>query len=238
MSTSNRLWQRWKPDNLLDEIAPLDVFSRSECEPVSDLTTEAMQQAELTRLRQQAEQNGRTQGLQKGEEEGRKQGYDAGYQQGREEGLAQGIAAGLAQQEQQAAQFSRLLDAFQDSLDNLDSVIPSRLVQVALTAARAVIGDYIISGKTNAALLADIRQRLNEDSLLNGSVRLWISAEEPEATRKQLEKLLADHHWELCIDPHILPGGCRISTEEGELDASLETRWQALCSLSRSEGER
>ncbi|WP_370881455.1 FliH/SctL family protein [Pantoea anthophila] len=31
----------------------------------------------------------------------------------------------------------------------------------------------------------------------------------------------------------MVPGGCRITAEEGELDATLSTQWQLLCNLSR-----
>ena len=102
--------------------------------------TEQQRQMELQRLRQQAEQRGLAQGQAKGLEEGRKQGYDEGFLQGQQAGREQGLAEAREQQAQILAQFSTLLESFQTSVDNLEKVIPSRLVQMALIAARAAIG--------------------------------------------------------------------------------------------------
>jgi flagellar assembly protein FliH len=33
----------------------------------------------------------------------------------------------------------------------------------------------------------------------------------------------------------MLPGGCRLTTDGGELDATTETRWNELCILSRED---
>ncbi|WP_265101066.1 FliH/SctL family protein, partial [Yersinia proxima] len=31
------------------------------------------------------------------------------------------------------------------------------------------------------------------------------------------------------------PGGCRITSAEGEFDATITSRWQALCELGRED---
>ncbi|MGU8109318.1 FliH/SctL family protein [Escherichia coli] len=33
-------------------------------------------------------------------------------------------------------------------------------------------------------------------------------------------------------DPTLHPGGCKVSADEGDLDASVATRWQELCRLA------
>lgn len=232
MSTSETKWQVWLPDDLLSEMA-------EQRTPPSLMVTEAMsdmqQDAELSGLRQQAEQRGFAQGLAQGIEEGKKQGYDSGFQHGKEEGFAQGLAESKAQQQQQLAQFTQWLDSFQTELDNLNSAIPSRLVQVALTATRAMFGEQIASGSTNTFLLDRIQHLLREENLQQGKAKLWISAEEPETIREQLGNILYSRGWELGIDTQMLPGGCRITTDEGELDATTEARWQSLCNLNRED---
>lgn len=233
MPMSNGKWTAWRPENLIQD----DLPAMPELLPAqpADAASDAAFQAELARIRKQAEQKGYAQGEQRGLEEGKKQGYEAGLQQGREEGIAQGAAEFMQQQQKQAQQFTQLIDSFQAALDNLDSAMPSRLVQVALTAARAMFGDSIVTGSTHTWLLTNIQTLLREENLLQGKAKLWVSPEESPLVQEQLASILQAKGWELCIDTQMLPGGCRITTDEGELDATTETRWNALCTLSRED---
>ena len=55
-----------------------------------------------------------------------------------------------------------------------------------------------------------------------------------EATGLQLPlgATLSLHGWRLRGDPTLHPGGCKVSADEGDLDASVATRWQELCRLA------
>jgi len=234
MPMSNGKWTAWRPEKLIQDELPA-VQEQLPVGQGTDAASDAAFQAELARIRKQAEQKGFAQGEQRGLEEGKKQGYEAGLQQGREEGIAQGAAEFMQQQQKQAQQFAHLIDSFKAALDNLDSAMPSRLVQVALTAARSMFGDSIVSGGTHPWLLNNIQTLLREENLLQGKAKLWISAEESALVHEQLGSILQAKGWELCIDTQMLPGGCRITTDEGELDATTETRWNALCNLSRED---
>ncbi len=63
-----------------------------------------------------------------------------GYQEGLARGLEQGLAEAKSQQAPIHARMQQLVSEFQTTLDALDSVIASRLMQMALEAARQVIG--------------------------------------------------------------------------------------------------
>ncbi|KUQ79883.1 hypothetical protein AWI24_05980 [Enterobacter hormaechei subsp. steigerwaltii] len=43
---------------------------------------------------------------------------------------------------------------------------------------------------------------------------------------------LSLHGWRLRGDPSLHHGGCKVSADEGDLDASVATRWQELCRLA------
>ena len=221
-------WQIWQPEDLCqpDELSDDLPLMQGE-------TTLEQQQAELQRLRRQAEQKGLAQGLAQGIEEGRKQGYDEGYQQGRQAGIDQALAETRAQQEKSLTQFGELLGAFQTAIDNLEKVIPSRLVQLALMAARAALGTSVAID--NGLLLGKIQALLQQEPLFQGPAQLWVSAGEFSTVQEQLSDVLAKHQWELRADEAMLPGSCRITSAECELDATVASSWQALCQLSREE---
>ncbi|GLR07551.1 flagellar assembly protein FliH [Mixta theicola] len=221
-------WQIWQPEDL----CKADMLSE-ELPVIEGETTPEQQQAELQRLRRQAEQKGLAQGQAQGIEEGRKQGYDEGYQQGHQAGIEQGQAEAKERQEQTMSQFAELLQSFQTAIDNLEKIIPSRLVQLALMAARATLGKNV--ALDNHLLLEKIQSLLQQEPLFQAPVQLWVNADEFSTVQEQLSDVLKKHGWELRADDAMLPGGCRITSAECELDATVSSSWQALCQLSRED---
>lgn len=224
-------WKRWMPEDLGSPFAPLE-----ELAPLPEASEERSPEetrAELTRLRQQAQQQGYNEGVKKGEEEGHAQGYERGLELGKAEGIEQGLAQAKAEQQATIDQFASLLKDFKITMESLDEVIPARLVQMALTAARQVIGQAPMCDA--GALVEQVRKLLHEETLFNGQPQLWVSPDDYPLVQEQLGDTLENHGWRLYSDGKILRGGCRICSSDGELDATLGTRWQALCNLSQEE---
>lgn len=228
MSTSDKArhadWCLWQPEDLLGERVIIP-------EPAPPGLSDERLQAELSQLRQRAEQRGFADGQAKGIEEGKRNGYQQGFLQGQEEGREQALAQTAQEQHQQFSEIERLLSTFRNELSSLQRVIPSRLVQLALTAAHAVTGHSL--PENHSGLLAKIQQLVQQESLFKGPLLLWVGQQDAAFVKEQLGEMLASQGWELRIDPQILPGGCRITSEEGEVDATLSSRWDALCQLGR-----
>jgi len=222
-------WQRWQPESLLESAITASV----EVPPSPLVSDPAISdpQAELARLRQQAEQQGYMAGEQRGLEQGKALGYQEGFSQGEKAGLAQAVADATAAQQQQVNRFTQLINDFQAALDSLDSVIPARLVQLSLNAVHALLGKEIVCDPS--LLLKKIEQLMQQNMQLISHPVLWVSEEDLPLVQQQLGGVLADQHWELRADESMVPGGCRITAEEGELDATLSTQWQLLCNLGR-----
>jgi len=232
---SNELpWKIWTPEDLampVSEFVPaVAQDSDSDDAPQEGeeivLTDEQKQQQQLAQLQIQAHEQGYSAGL----AEGRQNGHSKGYQ----EGLAQGLEQGLAQAQQQQApihaRMQQLVSEFQYTLDALDSVIASRLMQMALEAARQVIGQT--PSVDNTALIKQIQQLLQQEPLFNGKPQLRVHPDDLQRVEEMLGATLSLHGWRLRGDPTLHPGGCKVSADEGDLDASVATRWQELCRLA------
>lgn len=225
-------WQRWQPESLLESIAPVS-HDVSQTPLVGDPATDLQFQTELAQLRQQAEQQGYAAGEQKGMEQGKSIGYQEGFSQGEKAGLAQAMAESAAVQQQLVSRFSLLINEFQAALDSLDSVIPARLVQLSLNAVRSMFGKQIVCD--TSILLQKIEHLLQENMQFINHIVLSVSEEDFPLVQQQLGEILAGHNWALRADESMAPGGCRITAEEGELDATLSTQWQMLCNLSKED---
>ncbi|EFK7884423.1 flagellar assembly protein FliH [Escherichia coli] len=124
----------------------------------------------------------------------------------------------------------QLVSEFQTTLDALDSVIASRLMQMALEAARQVIGQT--PTVDNSALIKQIQQLLQQEPLFSGKPQLRVHPDDLQRVDDMLGATLSLHGWRLRGDPTLHPGGCKVSADEGDLDASVATRWQELCRLA------
>ncbi|HEY2452017.1 MAG TPA: flagellar assembly protein FliH [Scandinavium sp.] len=221
-------WKVWQPDDLAPPIkafAPAFI-DESVDEPVEEVSEEQKLQQQLAHIQMQAHEQGYNAGLVEGRTAGQSQGY--------QEGLAQGLEQGLAQAQQQQiplhARMQQLVSEFQHTLDALDSVIPSRLMQMALEAARQVIGQAPIVD--NSALIKQIQALLQQEPLFSGKPQLRVHPDDLQRVEEMVGATLSLHGWRLRGDPTLHHGGCKISAEEGDLDASVATRWQELCRLA------
>ncbi|WP_435926929.1 flagellar assembly protein FliH [Dryocola sp. BD613] len=221
-------WKIWTPDDLaptsspvFESLMPQEVSSE---EPAAESEPDLQQQLAL--LQMQAHEQGHRDGYAAGHAEGVEAGRKAGFQQGIEQGLNE------AQQQQAPvhARMQQLVSEFQHTLDALDSVIASRLMQMALEAARQVIGHT--QGIDNAALIKQIQGLLQQEPLFSGKPQLRVHPDDLQRVEDMLGATLSLHGWRLRGDPSLHQGGCKVSADEGDLDASVATRWQELCRLA------
>ena len=215
---------RRQPENLLGEPqeTPLPTLDNTQ--------SEAQLKAELARLRKQAEQQGFARDSSRAEE-GRKQGYEAGLKEGRDAGYA-GRGAGARGAAGAAARGRNRVSNFKLALENLEGLVPARLVQLSLTAVQQLYGTSRVAD--NHALVTQIRSLMQQDALLHGTIQLYVSPEAFASVQEALGETLAAMGWELHRDAS-RRRGCRVVSPDVEVDASMETRWQALCQLAREE---
>lgn len=222
-------WQPWKLNDLntptyKTPIEPL--FPEDEAESHEDLPQEQVDHNELIRLQMQAQQQGHKEGY----DAGQQQGYQAGFQAGQEAGQLQGVQEAQQQQAVLTEHWQHMVTDFQQTLDALDSVIASRLMQMALTAAKQVLGQPPICD--GSALLNQIQQLIQQEPMFKGKPQLRVNPADFERVEQQLGVTLSLHGWRLLADSQIHAGGCKVSAEDGDMDASLATRWHELCRLA------
>ena len=226
-------WQPWSLNDFASQpeptaaAAPPDISMLFTDEPREDgEPAEGDEQQILMNLQLEAEKQGRQQGFAKGLQEG----LDKGYQTGLEEGHQQALADAEKQLAPITAHWQTLVSDFQNTLDALDSVIASRLMQMALAAAKQILGQPAICDGT--ALLAQIQQMIQQEPMFAGKPQLRVNPNDLAVVEQRLGSTLSPHGTRLLGDSQIHPGGCKVSAEEGDLDASLATRWHELCRLA------
>ncbi|MCX2783472.1 flagellar assembly protein FliH [Microbulbifer thermotolerans] len=172
--------------------------------------------------------------LETAREQARREGWQAGFDAGHKEGLAKGLEegrrAGEAESERQRRELLQplagLAQAFSDALARHDEEIAADLAAMALAVGRQLAGEALEARPQQVVEV--VRHLMREEPLFNGGSRLWLHPQDLPLVEAELERELAASGWQTRPDPRLSRGGCRVTGPSGELDASLETRWQQL----------
>jgi flagellar assembly protein FliH len=156
----------------------------------------------------------------------------AGFvREGRAAGHAQGLAEGRAEM-QRLASLTRSLDAH---LAHFEDRYSESIADLALEIARQMLrGEPVV---LREALLAVVRDSLRALPEGMRRPRLVLHPADVDLVRGQLGEELARANWGILEDHRIEPGGCRIESESGDVDATLAARWKRLAASLGRPGE-
>lgn len=154
----------------------------------------------------------------------RVEGYQSGYQAGQDSGAAAAAQA--------TARLNAVADATLTAWANLEDDLASQVVDLALTIARQVLrGDPRVR---RDALLDVVHESMRHITTGAHRPELHLHPADVELVRGALGDELKRGNWKLVEAHRIEPGGCRLTTDEGEIDATLPTRWrQVTAALGR-----
>ncbi len=168
----------------------------------------------------------------------RQEAYNEGFSTGEKDGFHAGQLK--ARQEAEAAlnpkleSLEKLMTQLLEPIADQDRNLEHAMVTLVSQLAREVIQrDLLVDS-------SQIRQVLREALKLlpmgASNVRIYINPQDFD-----LVKALRERHeetWRIVEDSDLLPGGCRIETEQSRIDASVETRLgQAISQLFEQQRE-
>ncbi len=203
-------WQHWEMGTLLEAAAtlmPLRKAGQPAAEPLAN-------KAELERLRLEAKLNA--------EAERRRDAWAQGHAEGHNAGLAAGLAAASVHTEHLRA----LAMTLPDALRRAEADIADAVLALALDVARQVI-HRTLAVETDW-LLSLVQDLLHTEPALQGEPRLLLHPDDVALVKNALGNELQTAGWQVRADDTMTRGGCRVQSSSGELDASLETRWERM----------
>lgn len=191
-------------------------LSRSEDVPVEEVKPLTLD--ELEAIRQEAYNEGFS--------TGEKDGFHAGQLKARQEADAT-LAPKLASLETLMMQ---LLEPIADQDRNIEHAMVTLVGQLA----REVIQrDLLIDSSQIRQVLRDALKLLPMGA---SNVRIHINPQDFEMVKALRER--HEETWKIIEDSDLMPGGCRIETEQSRIDASVETRLgQAISQLFEQQRE-
>lgn len=163
----------------------------------------------------------------------KQQTYRDAFEQGRTEGYNEGYRAGLAKAEEEAvairAQATRVLEQAEKIRRQTLEGLEHETVDLAREIAERLLSSHLALEPETVFNIAKESLQLVADRL---NVVLYINPIELElmkSRKDELKSLLpARAELQVIADSLIQPGGCRVETEQGRLDATMEARREAL----------
>lgn len=144
------------------------------------------------------------------------------FQEGRQAGYDEGRKRALAE----AAKIGALANAFSSDTTGLDQQLAQQTLELALEVARQMLRTALAARPELALPL--IQEAIRSLPLAGEERYLRLHPDDAVLARQYLQEMLASSGWRIVEDASIVRGGCRASTSQGEVDATMETRWRKI----------
>ena len=220
-------WERWELSAFDKPVAPV----RKKETPTAP--TAAQLRIEIERLQAAATASGHAegfaaghaQGLAAGTEKGRAQGHQQGYG----EGLRAGHAAGQDAAQHEAQQLQTLALACAEAVATVEAEMGQALISLAISIAEQVLRSTLEAHPEKIVDL--VRDITRIDTSKEAVLRLRVHPADLDLVQQYLHSDHAVTQWRLEADASIARGGCVAVTTLGNIDATLQTRWQRVTSV-------
>jgi flagellar assembly protein FliH len=164
-------------------------------------------------------------------EEFERQAWEEAFAQGKEAGLAAArmeIETRRAELDQQTTRLNSILDLLAQPLKQLDAELERQLVMLSFTLAKQLVRRELRADPSQ--VIGIVRDTVALLPISARNVRVHLHPEDANLLREKLAETTADRAWSIVEDPVQSRGGCRVTTENSQIDARLETRLGAALS--------
>ena len=154
-----------------------------------------------------------------------REAWEKGYAEGRDAAVA------AVRKEQQASQveldrrvqnLASILDFMAKPIAALDAEVQRQLVSLAGAIARHIVRREL---KTQPdEIVAVIRETVALLPMTARDIRVHLNPEDAKLVRSRMVEAGSDRSWNIAEDPLVSRGGCRVSSENSTIDATLEQR--------------
>ncbi len=145
-----------------------------------------------------------------------------GIRQGIEEGRQQGLA--LRQKEVRSLQ--QILNSLSPQVQILDEALLEQLAALVLAIARQFIRREL--RQQPGEIVRVVRDCLAALPAAESRIRLFLHPEDVALVKEAMHPEAMERPWQLIEDPSQMRGGARLETDSSTVDASVETRLNAI----------
>ena len=157
-----------------------------------------------------------------------KQAYNEGFALGQKDGYEQKIQ----ELENNAASLHSIIELLTDPLKNIDNEIVEQLSQLSMSVAKQIVRRELHTEQ--GEIVGIVREAMNALPASTRKIILNIHPDDAELIRNAFslgqENESDELRWKVVEDPMITRGGCKISSENSRVDATVEARLNRVIS--------
>ncbi len=153
-----------------------------------------------------------------------KEAYDEAWQKGH----AEGVAAGEQAVADRAARLDVLLKALAHPFDELDEMVEKQLVELSMAVVKQLFRREIRLDPTH--IIGVVREAIQLLPVASRNVQLHLHPDDAALVRESLSPTEGDLAWTIVEDPLITRGGCRVTTDNSQIDTTAEARLNTVIS--------
>jgi flagellar assembly protein FliH len=158
----------------------------------------------------------------------------AAREQGHAAGFAAGYEEGIARADGERDRMRVLLTTLSDHAGAHEQRLLDEVLDFALLLARQLVGEALAVRRE--LVLPVVSAALKQLPQSSQQVALMLNPSDVELVKRFLVDEPMPQRFQLVADIAVAPGGCRIETEQCEVDATLPSRWRRLlANLGRSD---
>ena len=154
------------------------------------------------------------------------EGYEQGQREGFEYGHREGLEEGRAEVQKRLAQLDEMLHALENPFEELDQQVEQEVVTLVIAMVRQLVRREVKADP--GQVVGVVREALGVLPVSARRIRVLLHPEDAELVRQAYALGDADQKWQIIEDPVIARGGCRVYTENSQVDATLESRLSSL----------
>lgn len=165
-------------------------------------------------------------------EELQKDAYEEAWQKGH----ADGMAAGQQELQRRVDRYDELLHALCRPFDELDESVETQLVELSMAVVKQLFRREI---KLNPShIIGVVREAIQLLPIASRTVQVHLHPDDAILVRESLAPAEGEPAWTIVEDPLIAKGGCNVTTENSQIDATAEARLQAAINVVLGEERR
>ncbi len=155
------------------------------------------------------------------------------HQQAHRDGFQAGLMEGRQRAAAEAARIAAIVEALSRETANLDQQIAEQVLDVALDVARQMLRTSLEIKRE--LVLPVVQEAIRTLPVLGEDRRLRLHPQDAVLIRELAGESLQASGWTIVEDASVARGGCIVSSTHGEVDATLDARWQRIVSALASD---
>lgn len=153
-----------------------------------------------------------------------------GYEEGRREGLAfghkEGLERGRDEMRQRIAAFDAILASLDRPFEQLDQQVENEIVALVINMVRQLVRREVRLDP--GQIVGVVREALGVLPVSARNIRVMLHPDDASLVREAYTLGEHDQKWQVVEDPVIQRGGCRVTTDTSQIDATLDSRLSSL----------